>query len=76
MSRKADYVFQNLWWLCMTRTSLAIRPNEDFMNMTIEREKIGVRSRQSARGLRMGLLGLVCLAAVSGAASAADLHRV
>lgn len=40
------------------------------MKMTIERGKIGVRSRQSARGLRMGLLGLACLAVVSGAASA------
>jgi uncharacterized repeat protein (TIGR03803 family) len=40
------------------------------MNMTIERGEISVRSRQSARGLRMGLLGLACLAVVSGAASA------
>lgn len=40
------------------------------MNMTVERGKIGVRSRQSARGLRLGLLGLACLAAVSVAASA------
>jgi uncharacterized repeat protein (TIGR03803 family) len=40
------------------------------MNMTIERAKIGVSGRQIARGLRMGLLGLACLAAVSGAASA------
>jgi uncharacterized repeat protein (TIGR03803 family) len=40
------------------------------MNTTIERRKIGFRSRQSARGLRLGLLGLACLAAVSAAASA------
>jgi hypothetical protein len=40
------------------------------MNMTIERRKISFRSRQSARGLRLGLLGLACLAAVSVAASA------
>jgi uncharacterized repeat protein (TIGR03803 family) len=40
------------------------------MSMAIERGKIGFRSRQSARGLRMGLLGLACLAVVSGAASA------
>jgi hypothetical protein len=40
------------------------------MNMTIERGKIGFRSRQSARGLRLGLLWLACLAAVSVAASA------
>jgi len=40
------------------------------MNMTIERGKIGVRSRQSARRLRLGLLALACLAAVSVAASA------
>jgi hypothetical protein len=40
------------------------------MNMTIERGKIGVRSRQSARGLPIGLLGLACLAVLSGAASA------
>ena len=40
------------------------------MTMMIERGRIGVRSRQSARGLRLGLLGLACLAAVSVAASA------
>jgi hypothetical protein len=40
------------------------------MNMTIERGKICVRSSQSARGLRMALLGLACLAALSAAASA------
>jgi hypothetical protein len=40
------------------------------MNTTIERGKISVRSRQSARGLRLALLGLACLAAVSVAASA------
>lgn len=33
--------------------------------MTIERGKIGARGRQSARALRLGLLGLACLAAVS-----------
>ena len=38
--------------------------------MTIERAKTGGRSRLSARGLRMALLGLACLAAVSGTASA------
>jgi uncharacterized repeat protein (TIGR03803 family) len=38
--------------------------------MTIERGKIGARSRQSERGLRAGLLGLACLAVVSVAASA------
>jgi uncharacterized repeat protein (TIGR03803 family) len=40
------------------------------MNMMIGRGKIGVRSRQNARGLRMGLVWLACLVAVSGAASA------
>jgi hypothetical protein len=40
------------------------------MNLTIERGKIGARSRQSERGLRLGLLGLACLAAVSVSASA------
>jgi len=40
------------------------------MNMTIERGKIGARSSQSTRGLRLGLLGLACLAAVSVSASA------
>jgi uncharacterized repeat protein (TIGR03803 family) len=39
------------------------------MNMMIERGKIGVGSLQSARGLRIGLLGLACLA-VSVTASA------
>jgi hypothetical protein len=39
------------------------------MNMMIERGKNGVRSRQSARGLRLGLLGLACLAAVSVASA-------
>jgi uncharacterized repeat protein (TIGR03803 family) len=48
---------------------------EDFVYMTIERGtigrgKIGIRIRQSARGLQLGLLGLACLAAVSVAASA------
>jgi uncharacterized repeat protein (TIGR03803 family) len=38
--------------------------------MTIERGKIGIRSSHSAGGLRMALLGLACLAAVSVAASA------
>jgi len=37
--------------------------------MTIE-GKIGIRSSQSVRGLRMALLGLTCLAALSVAASA------
>jgi hypothetical protein len=37
---------------------------------TIERGKIGIRSSQGARGLRMGLLGLASLAALSVAASA------
>jgi hypothetical protein len=40
------------------------------MNMTLERGKICVRSSQSARGLRMALLGLACLEALSVAASA------
>jgi uncharacterized repeat protein (TIGR03803 family) len=40
------------------------------MSMTIERREIGAGSRQSAHGLRMALLGLACLAAVSVAASA------
>jgi hypothetical protein len=40
------------------------------MNMTMERGKIGAGSRQCTRGLRLGLLGLACLAAVSVAASA------
>jgi hypothetical protein len=40
------------------------------MNMAIERGKIGARSRQSVRGLCIGLLGLACLAAMSVAASA------
>ena len=40
------------------------------MNMAIETRKIGVGSRQRARGLRLGELALACLAAVSGAASA------
>jgi uncharacterized repeat protein (TIGR03803 family) len=40
------------------------------MNMTIERRKIGARGRPRARGLRRGLLGLACLAAATGAASA------
>ena len=40
------------------------------MNMTTERGKIGIRSSQGARGLRMALLGLACLAALSVAASA------
>ncbi|MBV9760035.1 MAG: hypothetical protein JO340_05680 [Acidobacteriaceae bacterium] len=38
--------------------------------MTIETRKIGARSSQSARGLRLGGLALACLAAVSGAAAA------
>lgn len=40
------------------------------MNMTIERAKIGARNSQSAHGLRLGLLGLACLAAMSVPASA------
>jgi uncharacterized repeat protein (TIGR03803 family) len=40
------------------------------MNVTIERLEICARSRQSARGLRMALLGLACLTAVNVAASA------
>jgi hypothetical protein len=40
------------------------------MNMTIERGKISARNRQSACGLRMTLLGLAYLAAVSVSASA------
>jgi hypothetical protein len=40
------------------------------MNMTIERGKIAARIRQSARGLRLGLVGLACLAAVSVSAPA------
>jgi hypothetical protein len=39
------------------------------MNVIIERRKIATRNRQNARGWRMGLLGLACLAA-SVAASA------
>ncbi len=38
------------------------------MHMTIERRTIGIRSRQSAGGLQLGLLGLVCLAAVAASA--------
>jgi uncharacterized repeat protein (TIGR03803 family) len=49
---------------------------EDSINMTIERGKSGGRSRLSARGLRMGLLGLACLAAVSGTASAQVTEEV
>ncbi len=46
------------------------------MNMTVARGKIGVRSRQSACGSRLGLVGLACLAAVSVAASAQTTELV
>jgi uncharacterized repeat protein (TIGR03803 family) len=42
----------------------------NFMNMTIEKAKIGGRSRRRAPGLLTTLLGLACLAAMSVAASA------
>jgi hypothetical protein len=49
----------------MARLGRNLNQRRTLMNLTIETGKIGVRSGQSARGLRLALLGLACVAAVS-----------